>query len=41
VGVAVAEAWPGARLVATDGLGHHRVLADPGVVEAVVAHIAG
>ena len=31
VGVAVAEAWSGARLVTTDGLGHHRVLADPEV----------
>ncbi len=41
VGVAVAEAWSGARLVSTDGLGHHRVLAAPEVVEAVVAHVAG
>ncbi|MCV2393203.1 alpha/beta fold hydrolase [Actinotalea sp. M2MS4P-6] len=41
VGVAVAEAWSGARLVTTDGLGHHRLLADPGVVEAVVEHVAG
>lgn len=40
VGVAVAEAWQGARLVTTDGLGHHRVLADPRVVQAVVAHVA-
>ncbi len=41
VGVAVAEAWPGARLVTTEGLGHHRLLADPPVVDAVVAHVAG
>ncbi|MCB2174252.1 MAG: alpha/beta hydrolase [Actinomycetales bacterium] len=40
VGVAVAEAWSDAPLVTTDGLGHHRVLADPGVVAAVVAHVA-
>jgi pimeloyl-ACP methyl ester carboxylesterase len=41
VGVAVAEAWPGARLVTTEGLGHHRLLAAPPVVDAVVAHVAG
>lgn len=40
VGVAVAESWPRARLVTTEGLGHHRVLADPRVVQAVVAHVA-
>lgn len=41
VGVAVAEAWSGAPLVTTDGLGHHRVLGDPGVVAAVVTHVVG
>ncbi|MCB9559087.1 MAG: alpha/beta fold hydrolase [Kofleriaceae bacterium] len=34
-GVAAAQAWPGARLVETAGLGHQRLLADPDVVEVV------
>lgn len=42
----IAEAWPGARLLATDGLGHRRLLHDEAVVAAVVdfvtapAHVA-
>lgn len=32
--------WPAATLVSTDGLGHRRVLADPGVVDRVVAFLA-
>lgn len=36
---AVAGAWPRARLVATDGLGHRKLLGDPGVVAAVVGFI--
>lgn len=39
-GAAIAEAWPGARLHATDGLGHRRILRDGAVVEAVVAFLA-
>jgi pimeloyl-ACP methyl ester carboxylesterase len=35
-GSAVAEAWPDARLLATEGLGHGRLLHDPGVIGAVV-----
>ena len=31
-GRAIAESWPLARLLATRGLGHHRILRDPGVV---------
>lgn len=31
----IARAWPGARLLATSGLGHRRVLRDPAVVTAV------
>lgn len=31
-GMALAQAWPGARLVATDGLGHTRILSDESVV---------
>lgn len=33
---AVASAWPAARLITTTGLGHRRVLRDPGVVRDVV-----
>jgi pimeloyl-ACP methyl ester carboxylesterase len=40
-GEAIAAAWPNARLVATHGLGHQRILADPGVVAAAVAHLTG
>ena len=36
----VAEAWPDARLIATDGLGHRRLLRDPGVVDAVARFVA-
>jgi len=39
VGAAVADAWPGARLVLTEGLGHQRILADEGVVELAVEHL--
>jgi pimeloyl-ACP methyl ester carboxylesterase len=33
---ALAEAWPGARLVSTRGLGHRRILRDPAVVAQAV-----
>jgi pimeloyl-ACP methyl ester carboxylesterase len=33
---ALAAAWPGARLHATSGLGHHRILRDPDVIERAV-----
>lgn len=39
VGVAVAAAWPTATLVATDGLGHQRILRDETVVDLVVQHV--
>lgn len=32
----IVEAWPGAQLATTSGLGHHRVLRDPRVVSAAV-----
>lgn len=38
-GRALAAAWPEARLVETDGLGHNRILRDPAVVEQAVAFI--
>ncbi|MEV6524777.1 alpha/beta fold hydrolase [Longispora sp. NPDC051575] len=34
-------AWPGAELRSTEGLGHRRILRDPGVVAEVVAHLVG
>ena len=39
VGEGLAAAWPNARLVTTDGLGHQRILADAGTVAAAVGHI--
>lgn len=41
VGAAVAGTWPTARLLTTRGLGHYRILADPAVVQAAVAHVTG
>jgi pimeloyl-ACP methyl ester carboxylesterase len=38
-GEGLADVWPGARLLATDGLGHRRVLRDPEVVRSVVEFI--
>lgn len=38
-GARVATAWPGAKLVTTAGLGHRRVLRDPGVIDAVTSFI--
>lgn len=35
-GAALAEAWPGARLLATSGLGHRRVLREPDVLTAAI-----
>lgn len=40
-GKLLAEAWPGAELLTTRGLGHRRILRDPGVVERVVGFVAG
>lgn len=34
------EAWPGARLETTTGLGHRRILADPAVAESVARFVA-
>jgi pimeloyl-ACP methyl ester carboxylesterase len=36
----IVRAWPGARLLATDGLGHRAILRDPTVVRAAVAFLA-
>lgn len=40
-GAAIASAWPGARLMATRGLGHRRILSDPGVLEQVAGFVSG
>ena len=39
-GEAIAGAWPGARLVSTNGLGHRRILRDAGVVRQAVQFVA-
>ncbi|NQD35853.1 alpha/beta hydrolase [Permianibacter sp. IMCC34836] len=38
-GALLAEAWPNATLLSTTGLGHRRVLKDPAVVAAALAHL--
>jgi len=39
-GAGIAEAWPGARLVTTEGLGHRRILRDASVVSQAVEFVA-
>jgi pimeloyl-ACP methyl ester carboxylesterase len=39
-GAAIAAAWPGARLFATTGLGHRRILRDARVVDEAVSFVA-
>lgn len=39
-GRAIADAWPGARLLQTEGLGHRRLLRDPGVIDEAVRFVA-
>jgi pimeloyl-ACP methyl ester carboxylesterase len=38
-GADIAAAWPGATLMSTTGLGHNRILRDPGVVGAICDHL--
>jgi pimeloyl-ACP methyl ester carboxylesterase len=38
-GADIAAAWPSARLMATEGLGHRRILRDPGVARAAAAFV--
>jgi pimeloyl-ACP methyl ester carboxylesterase len=40
-GAELAEAWPGAELLTTTGLGHRRILRDSSVVEAVTRFVLG
>jgi pimeloyl-ACP methyl ester carboxylesterase len=39
-GARLAAAWPGASLVTTEGLGHHRVARDPSIVARAAAFLA-
>ena len=39
-GVAVAQAWPGSRLVTTAGLGHRRILRNPSVISEVLTFLS-
>lgn len=39
VGERLADSWPTAALHGTDGLGHQRILTDPGVVARAVRHV--
>ena len=38
-GAAIAAAWPGAQLVTTTGLGHHRIVSDGAVIRQVLAFL--
>jgi pimeloyl-ACP methyl ester carboxylesterase len=40
-GRAIADAWPGARLLQTEGLGHRRLLRDAGVIDEAVRFVTG
>jgi pimeloyl-ACP methyl ester carboxylesterase len=39
-GAAIAQSWPDAELVTTTGLGHHRIVSDPGVIRQVVTFLS-
>ena len=39
-GAAIAAAWPGAELVSPSGLGHRKILREPGVIARAVAFLA-
>jgi pimeloyl-ACP methyl ester carboxylesterase len=36
---ALVQHWPGARLMATEGLGHGRILSEPAVIDAIVRFV--
>ncbi|HEY6064920.1 MAG TPA: hypothetical protein VIY96_02120, partial [Thermoanaerobaculia bacterium] len=40
-GEAIVRTWPNAELVSTRGLGHHRILRDPGVISRAVSFLSG
>lgn len=39
-GSSIAEAWPGARLISTEGLGHKRLVNEPAIVRAAVDFVS-
>jgi pimeloyl-ACP methyl ester carboxylesterase len=39
-GAALAEAWPGAELITTEGLGHRRILRDADIVDQVASFVS-
>lgn len=39
-GAVIAREWPGGELMETRGLGHNKVLRDPGVIEAITAFVS-
>lgn len=41
VGESIAASWPNAMLVASEGLGHQRILTDAGTVATVVGYVTG
>ena len=38
-GAALAELWPGARMMSTEGLGHRRILREPAVIESAAKFV--
>ena len=40
-GEEIAERWPNAKLVRTQGLGHHRILRDPEIIQACTEFFSG
>jgi pimeloyl-ACP methyl ester carboxylesterase len=40
-GASIAASWPGARLLATDGLGHRRILRHPRVASEIASFVVG
>lgn len=38
-GAALTDAWPGARMMSTEGLGHRRILREPSVIEAAAEFV--
>jgi pimeloyl-ACP methyl ester carboxylesterase len=40
-GEEVVRTWPNAKLVATSGLGHHRILSNPKVIADAVRFVSG
>lgn len=40
-GAELTDAWPDGRLMTTTGLGHHRILRDPTVIDSVLSFVAG